>query len=205
LPGLVVTGIGVAIVASTMPAATGCTTHQCDPDCVWVNPPAALPPAKFGCSEGSAPSANLFHVSDDEMVWESSPLDGATWCYYPGLRSYTFFFPPEMADALTCGGWVLEAPIIWVSTQADNQTFDGATAAPAAGELAQVTQVSTTAFTVTNGSCARYYIRVEVHAVRPANVAAGGCDAGVGEATDPNENADAGGCEADVGGCDSGS
>jgi hypothetical protein len=155
----VVIVVGVIAASAAVPAATGCTTHQCDTDCVWVG---ATAPAN--CSQGYAPDANLFHVGSDEVVWESSPVQG-TWIDFPGGRTYTFIWPTEILDDLGAG-WEVQYPVVSVSTQADNGSTAGAVSSMAAGQLAEITSLSNYGFGVGNASCAEYYIRVEVHVVR---------------------------------------
>jgi hypothetical protein len=175
--GLLVVGpalIAAAVLAgaSAVPASTGCTTHQCDSDCIWVG---ASAPSGSTCSTGAAPDSSLYYVGPDEMVWESSPVQG-TWLDFPGQRTYTFIWPTAMLDAIQ-SGWVLLPPNIWISTQAGNGPQEGGTMTPSAGQLAQVTGLSDYGFAVGNGSCAYYYVRVEVHVIRPGPPPPGG-DAG---------------------------
>lgn len=156
---------GLVVGTASLSATTGCTTHECDTSCIWIGAPA---PDGSTCASGTAPSASLHHRSGGELVWESSPMEG-TWLDFPGAVSYTFILPAEMTTALQ-NGWTLLAPTVWISTAA-NQIDGGGTAAPAAGQLAEVNGMSVYGFVVTNGACAEYSIRVEVHVIPPDSIA----------------------------------
>jgi hypothetical protein len=166
LAGPVLLAGGVIAATASVPASTGCTTRQCDTDCIWISATAG---GGSTCpwNASGAPDSSLYHVGADELVWQSSPWLG-TWIDFPGQRTYVFIWPAEMQDAIANAGWVLEAPSVWVSTTADNDAGGGGTSTPAAGQLAEVSGVTTYGFAVTNGSCAEYYVRAEVHAFRPA-------------------------------------
>jgi len=153
---------GVLVGPAAVSTSTGCTTHNCDSDCVWVGAPA---PDGSGCSAGTAPDARLYQASDVELVWESSPVTG-TWIHFPGLRTYTLIWPTEMLQVLQAGG-ILQTLNVWISTAADNSAMSDATSTPASGLTAEVSGVSDFGFALTNGSCAEYYVRVEVHVVQP--------------------------------------
>ena len=155
--------IAVAVACATaMPAATGCSTHQCDVSCVdfgWVPPPGGpFPP----CTVNPQPFGDWWR-NGDEVVWESGPPQGP-WLDFPGNRFYHIAFPPDFPAALA--GTFPDAWYAWVSVEQDAQDPTGSNVL-AAGELAEFTAVSPTGFTVLNNTCAEYSLRIEVHAHVP--------------------------------------
>jgi hypothetical protein len=152
---------------TSLPGTTACTVReQCETSFVRICGAGAP-----NCDGSAAPDSSFYYLSANEMVWESSPMMG-TWLDFPGARSYEFIFPGPMQDKLFNQGWELEAPVVWISTRPDNGVDGGSTAVPSAGQLAQVTFISNAGFDVTNGACAEYYIRIEVHVGNPGGGAA---------------------------------
>ena len=68
----------LGLSVSAVPAATGCTTHQCDQSTIGF--------------DGSAPGSSEELTPGGELVWRSSPTAGP-WLDFPGLRTYVLTFP----------------------------------------------------------------------------------------------------------------
>ncbi len=147
------TVIALAGAASVMPAATGCSTHQCDGDSV------------------DAPQGTT-RVEGQNVVWESSPLipegDAGGWLDYRGLRTFVFHFPPPFAADTEI---TAIAPYVSSTTDPDKPTNPNFVLA--AGNLAEVTALSGTGMSLQNATCAEYFLRVEVRG-RLAGGEAGG-------------------------------
>jgi hypothetical protein len=162
------TAVGVAL-ATAGPAATGCTTHQCDSSSYDWFPAERLP--------DGGQTAGGFMV--DENTYVSNAIIGninSDWPGYNGMTTIRFWFPPEVL------GRTPELPFVWVGLDPtpnggdayvvpDNYTM-------ASGQLAILNFLETApadknpgghavggGVWVTNGTCASYFVHVEVHFV----------------------------------------
>ena len=117
---------------------TGCQTHDCDSSSVVVDD-----------SDGGGPEP----YNPGSGTWASAPGEGP-WLDYPGGRTVTFKFPQAFRPA----NYTLQA---WVST--DRSQGPGAgTSTLASGQLEEVTGVSPEGFSISNQSCAHYFLLVVV-------------------------------------------
>jgi hypothetical protein len=150
---------------SSVPALSGCTTHQCDSDCIvyGVDPP---PPNCVSVGGALGQVTNTGGV----LIWESSGPTGAWPVDFRGARTVGFQLPPGF-DGTTIA--TLEA---FITTDPDHAEYGFA---PAAGQLAVFTGVWPSAIWVQNQSCAEYYLRVV--ATAPAPPAPGSADGGAGD------------------------
>jgi hypothetical protein len=177
--GAVCAGGGAAallgIAASAVPAATGCTTHQCD---MLVTGFDAEPP---GSTEELTPGG--------ELVWRSSPPAGP-WIDFPGLRTdvitfpYPFVCPPDVNVQLA--GDNSDAQAGYISGVGGGAIISGY--ADADGLYRTIT--------VTNPTCAEFGLFVEARGLpvgtpSPWCLIDGGNVLGNGETTDTGP-ADAG-------------
>jgi hypothetical protein len=166
--------IAVVCAASAPAVSTGCQTHQCDPDCVWLNNATSPQSAGSICEQGEAPDQYFTYDGADHIVWATSGMTDP-WLDFPGQRTWTLYLtPPGMSPSLSDllfvpdGGtpeWRIEAPTIWISTL-PQQSDPGDTMTPASGQLAELPFVDGVSVTVTNATCAHYYLYVQVDAYR---------------------------------------
>jgi hypothetical protein len=170
--GILAVPCAIALVAlagaATVPAAGGCTTHACDPDCVRLGaPPDAT------CA-GSDPGKYV-HVyrNGDEIVWETSGSVFDKWLDYPGQRTYQLNWQSAVREAFPdvdlCTLYVVNVDS-YIATDENGAGF-----VPAAGQLVEMTyplvadddaaSASLQAngqVNVFNGTCAEYFLRVVV-------------------------------------------
>ena len=171
-----------------LPGATGCTTHQCDADCVVIG---AAPDAKQCPGENTLVPGEAW-VDGNDIVWESSPTAGP-WLDFPGQRTYEFKWRAAFESVLASSPMTLRAktpgclyplaprgPVLdrtclqafvdqlpypyethaWVATgEADKP--DG-TFVEAAGQLAYMNYGGNDQLNVFNATCADYSLRVVV-------------------------------------------
>lgn len=162
----------VSVVAATG-ATTACTTHQCDPSCVYYGG-AGAPYA--GCVPGNADARGVSHAigrvyaDGDGLVWESGPMAGP-WLDDPGQRDHFFLWPAPMA-----GHTPTE---VIVSIAADPQAPQNGFV-EGAGYIADVRGVNDVGMWVRNDSCAGYGLRVVARYV-PSSPDAGPSDARTAE------------------------
>jgi len=171
---VVVASLGGGLFALAAGTATGggCTTHQCDGDCVVLDGPAdPRCPAAAGGSSGGAPRRAW--VDGTDIVWESSPPDGP-WLDFPGQRTYWFEWETAFVQA------VKDSPFAYLASndqfwkllpnphQIDAYVADGPLDGAdtrfvlASGQLAEMSSPSNKQLNVTNAACAVYALRVEV-------------------------------------------
>lgn len=170
-----VASAAVAVVAflPALPGATGCTTHQCDADCVVIG---AAADAKQCPGENTLVPGEAW-VDGNDIVWESSPTAGP-WLDFPGQRTYEFKWRAAFESAIagspmasrfsapgSLQAFVDQLPYPyethpWVATgEADKP--DG-TFVEAAGQLAYMNYAGNDQLNVFNATCADYSLRVEV-------------------------------------------
>lgn len=157
LAALLAIAAGGATAAGAAVAVAGCQTHACDATTTVVD----------GGTDGGSGELQMASSSGG-VVWESASQTG-TWLDYPPSGTIAFTFPGEfqkilLPDAGNPATSTLHANYIiqpYVST-AQNQNGSGATSTLASGQLAQITDVSNTGFSITNNSCAEYFLRVVV-------------------------------------------
>jgi len=107
----------------------------------------------------------------DENTWQSTPIDGK-WLHYPMQRAWIF-------AARDLGDRTPYEISVMVSAQED-PVHEGS-AAPAAGNLAEISGIVGGQFVVKNGTCAEYFVRVVARASpRPGPAPTPGEDAGGG-------------------------
>jgi hypothetical protein len=170
------TAVGVAL-ATAGPAATGCTTHQCDSSTYDWFPAETLPDGGH--------TAGGFMI--DENTYVSNAID-SDWLDYHGMTTIQIWFPPEVV------GRAADLPLVWEgldpTPNGGDAYVNGDNYAMAGGQLAIFNFLETApggfapdggslgavkydnddgghavggGFSVTNGSCAPYFLRVEVH------------------------------------------
>jgi hypothetical protein len=157
--------VGLALTA-TGPEVTGCTTHQCDQSSYdW--PPAV------GGSRGGFMQSEDFYVTNDINT---------TWLGYNGNTTIRLWFPPEVA------GRIVQTPVVDVGLDdMPNAPFameEGLNYTTAVGQLAILNALMVFpepvivdlegkkyrvggSVTITNTTCASYFVHVEVTFVRP--------------------------------------
>lgn len=169
------TAVGVAL-ATAGPAATGCTTHQCDSSTYDWFPMEALPDG------GQSPGGFMI----DENTYVSNAID-SDWLDYHGMTTVQIWFPPEVLGRRAL------LPRVWVgldpTPNGGDAYVNGDNYAPGAGQLAILNFLETApggfaadggslgavkydkddgghpvggGFSLTNGSCALYSASVEV-------------------------------------------
>jgi hypothetical protein len=167
--------------AATVPAAGGCTTHQCDPSCVRIG--AAPDPSCTGSNPGNSVHA---YRNGDEIVWETSDSVFDPWLDYPGQRTYELNWQStirsDFPDVDLCTLHVVSVDS-YISTDQNGINF-----VPAAGQLVETTyplvvdddaelphdagldadgaatagEQANGQVNVFNGTCAEYFLRVVV-------------------------------------------
>jgi hypothetical protein len=138
------TAVALATYGAVLVGSPACTTHDCDPSTSTFDLGTHLMSFDGGSGQGAS-----YDAGSGQILLESSAWDG-TWLNYPGNITITVVYPENFTPDP-------DAPTIWVST-AQPQEDSGATSTPAAGQLAQITNVSPTGFELNNGSCADYYV-----------------------------------------------
>jgi hypothetical protein len=128
--------LAVLAVATCAPAMTGCQANPCQGASVVVDD-----------TDGG-----LLDLSG-QTYWQSGPLDGP-WIQYNGGETVTFKYPTRFRAA--------QPPLAWVSTGAYQGPDGGATLVSGAGQLNEVTSQLETSMSMTNQSCANYYVFVSV-------------------------------------------
>jgi hypothetical protein len=154
--------------SAAVPAATGCTTHQCDQSCIQFG--------EFGgalnanCAAGNPDSAGnprpigAVSQKDGDLVWESSSMSGP-WLDFPGGRTYIFFWPPAFAGLTP---YELHAYVSTSQNGADSQFVVDP------GYVSTFSGANGLGVTVFNGACAEYFLRVEARASPPSVTMFGG-------------------------------
>jgi hypothetical protein len=145
------------------PAATGCTTHQCDQSTyVWPSAPALL--------DGGHAAGHGFMV--DENTYETNGLNDP-WLDFRGNTTIQIQFPPEVA------GRTPLLPVVAIGTDQDPNSpaaeDAGANYTQSVGQLAIFNDLNTNpvandagtvlyagGFALTNVSCASYFAHVQV-------------------------------------------
>ena len=158
------TALGVACAfAASAATTTACTTHQCDQSGV-VNIDQTT-----GMFVGDVQS-----TGDGNVFWESSPIDG-TWIDFPGMQTYYFTLPANFVPR--------GLPVPYIATGPNPDAPDGGngTYVPAAGQLAEIGGYNCCGFSITNGTCAEYYLYVSVDGYFVAPPALATDDAGTGD------------------------
>jgi hypothetical protein len=109
-----------------------CDTHDCD------------------ASSIDGGRGMVLNPGGDPVIWQSAPAEGP-WLDFPGEATVTFTYPEGFGSPWQW--WV------FVSTE-PYQGPGGGTSTEATGQLGAVTSVTNGGITVTNASCAEYYVRV---------------------------------------------
>jgi hypothetical protein len=124
--------LAVLAVATCAPALTGCPANPCMGASVVVDD-----------TDGGQIVGN-----SDLAWWQSGPLDGP-WIQYNGGETVTFKYPSNFrANGL---------PFCWVSTAAYQEAGAG-TFTPATGQLCEETSFAEASVSITNQTCANYYL-----------------------------------------------
>ena len=132
-------------------AAAACTTHQCD------------------ASRADA-GGGIVTSSGATLTWQSAPA-GGPWLDFPGNATVTFHYPAGFRCATDWQAYVSTAQL---------QGDGGGTFVEASGQLAELSMEAPDGITVTNATCAEYFLYVVAHAP------SGGCTpAGAAERSSP--------------------
>jgi hypothetical protein len=170
-----VASASVAMLAFSpaLPGATGCTTHQCDADCVVIG---AAPDA-LNCPGANTAVQGDARVDGNDIVWESTGT-GDPWLDFPGQRTYEFkwraafesaILSSPMASRFSAPG-SLQAFVDLLPLPYDTQAYvangqvdaQDSTFVEAAGQLAYMHYVGPDQLNVFNATCALYSLRVVV-------------------------------------------
>jgi len=155
----------LAVVAAAggaaVPATTGCTTHQCDSDCVVKGAPTD----PTYCPQGDKAFVPFGHATrtGNEIVWQSaSPYD--LWLDFPGERTYWLDWGEEVLQQLHIdlhSVVVDEGPDVETDVSA---SADASTTAyvPGSGQLTEIGCLTNWRVCVLNATCAEYFLRVVV-------------------------------------------
>jgi hypothetical protein len=101
----------------------------------------------------------------DENTWESAPVDGE-WQAFPHQARIVYFHPL---------GRVPYEVLIWISAEKNPLANTSSNYTLAGGDVAKVYQTKSDVVSITNGTCADFYVRVVLRAApRQAAVDAGG-------------------------------
>jgi hypothetical protein len=163
-------------VAVAVPAAGGCTTHQCDPTCVRIG--AAPEPS---CTESNPGTYVHAYRNGDQIVWETSDSVFQGWLDYPGQRTYELNWQStirsDFPDVDLCTLHVVRVDS-YIATDDGGINF-----VPAAGQLVEMTyplvvdddaelpnadgaatagEQANGQVNILNGTCAEYFLRVVV-------------------------------------------
>lgn len=153
---LVLTGLWLAASAAVL-ALPACYGRNCDPSVTT-----------FGRQTGEG---RLL----DTDTWESNPVDGR-WLPFPGNRAWVF-------DLRELGNRVPQIVIPYLSASVDplreNQNFT-----VGGGNIAVISGATNGFVTITNSSCADYFLRLVVISNPVPPVASAPGDAGASGATD---------------------
>lgn len=148
--------VGAAVLAAAAYSSEGCLTDACQESFL-----------DFGKVPGQG---NVL----DENTWESVPVDGE-WQPFPHQARVVYFHPLAR---------VPYEVLIWIS--ADKNPLATSNYTLAGGDVAKVYQTRADTVSITNGTCADYYVRVVLRAAprQPAVDAAtdGSLEAGDGDA-----------------------
>jgi hypothetical protein len=172
----------LAVVAiaggAAVPATEGCTTHQCDSDCVVKG----APQDPTYCNQGDTDFVPFGHAyrNGNEIVWESA---GAydLWLDFPGERWYWLDWGEEVLQELHIdlhSVAIDEGPDVetYVSSSADAST---SAYVPASGQLTEIGCLFNWRVCVLNATCAQYFLRVVVRMHLAEGDAAAGPDGAV--------------------------
>jgi hypothetical protein len=190
--GVAAVAAGVAVFA--LRAESGCATHQCDPDRVSMGTPVACTDSGVmdRCEGGSG--YGTAYLNGREIVWESSGQD-TYWLHYPGQRTFVL----DWSEAVSCqlgidpciltNDYVVTDWEAYVSALPQNFNENSVSAA---GQLAELTCLSSTNMCIMNATCAEYYLRVVVRLGPNLNAgmeAGEASDAGLSDASDAPSDA----------------
>jgi hypothetical protein len=136
------------LAMSALPAATGCSTTQCD---------APTPPPTYTGGE-----------MIDENTYETSPIQvpdggaegGAPWLPYPPSVTLKVLFPVEAAAVIAHRQPDDIEAFIGISAQPNGSD---ANFTPASGAAVEFHSATPDGFTVVNDTCASYHARFVVH------------------------------------------
>jgi hypothetical protein len=161
--------------AAAVPAATGCTTHQCDQDCIQFGELNGTLAANCAAGNpdvaGNAQPIGAVSQDLDDLVWESSSMTGP-WLDFPGGRTYIFFWPPAFAGVTP----YQITPMVSTMQYAQSP---GAQSILGTGQVSVLSGINGLGITVYNDSCAEYFLRVEARAHPPSVTMFGGQGASV--------------------------
>jgi hypothetical protein len=150
LGALGATVMTTALAATAVPAATGCSTHQCDP-------------SSYDYYGGIMLDANTYATSELNQPW----------IHYGPNTTVKIHFP-------NVGRAPAGVPIVNIGTGDEpngGPDFQwGQNYTPASGQLAFLNFLDSNGMWVTNGSCAEYYLYVQVSFVPSALALFGGAD-----------------------------
>jgi hypothetical protein len=141
-------GVSALVAEAAAPAAaTGCTTHQCDPSTVEF--------------DGGRVVGDIYETND----WDED------WIPYPGQVTIHVKFPRTMPRApLSVDSYVGTGP----NPNGGPKFEAGQSWAPSAGGLSILFFLDQTGFFVSNTTCAYYYARFVVHFAPPTFTLFGG-------------------------------
>jgi hypothetical protein len=140
----------------------GCTTHQCDPDCIVKGAPIS----PTYCAQGGSDDGGFILFGQafrdgNEIIWESAAIN-EPWLDYTGQRTYWLNWRAALHDDL--GVDVSELTVIdivaYVSTDEQNPTSNFV---PASGQLAEINYLNNEEVHISNATCAEYFLRVVMH------------------------------------------
>jgi hypothetical protein len=190
--GGAVVAAGAAAVA--LHAESGCATHQCDADTVSMGTPLA-------CTDGGVmdrcEGGNGFgnaYLNGREIVWESSGQDMG-WLDYHGQRTFVLDWSEAVSCQLGIDPCTLTKDYVVTDWEAYVSAVEGGyndNSVPAAGQLAEMTCLSSTNMCIMNATCERYYLRVVVRLGPNLNAgmeAGEASDAGISEASEAASDA----------------
>jgi hypothetical protein len=173
---------GLALLMSIHPPGIlACQSHNCDPyfACIdasglmkFVSQASDCTPTTQGDTPIPGYTASVF-ADGDLLTWDTSFL-GGPWLDDPGGRTYIINFPQELSRALASSQVQVNT---FALLSADNPVEAGVphmNFIDGAAYLAEFSNVTSNQLTVLNGSCAHYFLRIEVQ----AQVAQGVGDAG---------------------------
>ena len=171
--GVASASVALMTFSPALPGATGCTTHQCDADCVVIG---AAPDAKQCPGENTRVPGEAW-IDGNDIVWESSPFRGP-WLDFPGQRTYELKWRTAFESAIAASpmasrfsapgslqAFVDQLPYPY-DTNASVATGEAdkpdGTFVEAAGQLAYMNYAGNDQLNVFNATCADYSLRVVV-------------------------------------------
>jgi len=124
--------------------SAGCQTHDCD-------------------SSASDGGTGALRVIGGQLAWENVSELG-NWQDFPGEATITYTFPASFRPA--------NYDIFPYVSTGPQQGANGGTSTSGGGQPVEYTNVSPTGFSITNATCAEYYLHVVVMVVQDAGAIA---------------------------------